>query len=288
MYMDKLQFDSFYKFLVSIGIILIITPVFLLHYLISGSYDIVITEAEFSSLSSISKELIEHKMICLNFVYQILPIFCIILIIIGLFLFILGCYKWNTIQQSAQNKLTDLDIKEKQINIEKMSATEIAEKMVSENIEVASENEINSSITASIRSSTSATIKKAFEIESKYYTYISHKLGKRYLYHQNVRIQTEEYDIIAESTTSSPDLLYEIKYWSHHATAVRLSSLCQQMKKKGEIYKENTNRDYRIKIIIVTTEEELVKLKHQIQQYDFQTNNPLFDLELFTENSLPQ
>lgn len=60
------------------------------------------------------------------------------------------------------------------------------------------------------------------------------------------------------------------------------------MKKKGEIYKENTNRDYRIKIIIVTTEEELVKLKHKIQQYDFQTNNPLFDLELFTENSLPQ
>ena len=286
--MDKLQFDSFYKFLVSIGIVLIITPVFLLHYLISGSYDIIITEEEFSSLSSISKELIEHKRICLNFVYQFIPIFCIILILIGLFLFILGCYKWNTIQQSAQNQLTDLDIKEKQLNIKKMSAKEIAEKMVSENIEEISESEVNSSIATSIRSSTSATVKKAFEIEDKLYISISNKFGKKYFYHQNVRIHTEEYDIIAESTDSSPDLLYEIKYWSRHASVARISSLFEQVKKKGEIYKDNTNRDYRVKIIIVTSEEELSKLKHQIQQYDFQLNNPLFDLELYTENSLPQ
>lgn len=60
-----------------------------------------------------------------------------------------------------------------------MSATEIAEKMVSENIEAASENEVNSSITASIRSSTSATIKKAFEIENKYYTCLIHMTYKK-------------------------------------------------------------------------------------------------------------
>lgn len=286
--MDKLQFDSFYKFLVSIGIVLIISPVFLLHYLISGSYDIMITEEELSSLSSISKELIEHKRICLNFVYQFLPIFCIVLILIGLFLFILGCYKWNTIQQSAQNQLTDLDIKEKQLNIKKMSAKEIAEKIVSENIEVVSESEVNSSIAASIRASTSATVKKAFELEDKLYMSILTKFGKKYIYHQNVRIENEEYDIIAESTDSSPDLLYEMKYWSRPVYVSMILSLFERVKKKGEVYNKNTNRDYRFKIIIVTSEEELSKLKHQIQQCDFRLNNPLFDIELFTENSFPQ
>lgn len=186
--MEKLQFDSFYKFLVSIGVILIISPAFLLHYLISGSYDIVITEDELSSLSLMSKELIEHKMLCLNFIYKFLPMFCIVLILAGLFLFVLGCYKWSTIQQSAIDKLTDLDIREKQLNIEKMSACEIAEKMVVKNMEIESESEVNSSIITSLRTSSSANIKKAFEIEDKYYTYILQKYSKDYIYHKNVRI----------------------------------------------------------------------------------------------------
>ena len=36
--MDKLQYDSFYKFIVSVGIVLIVAPLFCLHYLVSGEY----------------------------------------------------------------------------------------------------------------------------------------------------------------------------------------------------------------------------------------------------------
>ena len=284
--MDKLQFDSFYKFLVSIGAILIITPAFLLHYLISGSYDIVITEEELSSLSSISRELIEHKMLCLNFIYKFLPIFCIVLILAGLILFILGCYKWSTIQQSAIDKLTDLDIREKQLNIEKMSACEIAKKMVVENMEIESETEVNSSIITSLRTSSSANIKKAFEIEDKYYTYISQKYGKNYIYHKNVRIASAEYDIIAESTHSASDMLYEIKYWPNHATIARISSLCKQLEDNGNVYSLNTGRGYRIKIIIVTPDAEIAKLKEHLQHINFEIKYPLLDYELITENSL--
>ena len=286
--MDKLQFDSFYKFLVSIGILLIIAPIFLLHFLISGSYDIVISETELSSLSSISKELIEHKMMCLKFVYQFLPIFCIVLIVTGLFLFIYGCYKWNTIQQSAQDKLTNLSIKEKQLNIEKMSATEIAEKMVSENIETTIENETCSSITTSARPSTTATIRKAFEIEDRLYMSISNKLGKKYLCHQNVRIHNQEYDIIAESIDSSPDILYEIKYFPRDISLAKISSIFEQTKERGKRYKENTNRDYQLIIIIVTSDEGLPRLKSKISQHDFSFNNEIINLEIFSENFLPQ
>ncbi len=45
--MDKLQYDSFYKFLVSIGAILIATPVIGIYQLFTGSYDIIISEQEY-------------------------------------------------------------------------------------------------------------------------------------------------------------------------------------------------------------------------------------------------
>ena len=51
--MDKLQYDSFYKFIVSIGIVLIVAPLFCLHYLVSGSYDIIMTQEEANNLSEI-------------------------------------------------------------------------------------------------------------------------------------------------------------------------------------------------------------------------------------------
>lgn len=49
--MDKLQYDSFYKFIVSVGIVLIVAPLFCLHYLVSGSYDIIMTQEEANNLS---------------------------------------------------------------------------------------------------------------------------------------------------------------------------------------------------------------------------------------------
>jgi hypothetical protein len=42
--MDKLQYDSLYKFLVSIGAILIVAPIIGVFYLLTGSYDILISE----------------------------------------------------------------------------------------------------------------------------------------------------------------------------------------------------------------------------------------------------
>lgn len=101
-----------------------------------------------------------------------------------------------------------------------------------------------------------------------------------------MRIGSAEYDIIAESTHSASDMLYEIKYWPNHATIARISSLCKQLEDKGNVYSQNTGRGYRIKIIIVTPDAEIAKLKEQLQHINFEIKYPLLDYELITENSL--
>ena len=49
--MGKLQYDSFYKFIVSVGFLLIVAPVFLLHFWMSGIYDSAITQQDLEALA---------------------------------------------------------------------------------------------------------------------------------------------------------------------------------------------------------------------------------------------
>ena len=90
--MDKLQYDSFYKFIVSVGIVLIVAPLFCLHYLVSGSYDIIMTQEEANNLSEISSDFLSIKIQYVQNIFKYLPIICIVFIIIGV-IFTLDVYK---------------------------------------------------------------------------------------------------------------------------------------------------------------------------------------------------
>lgn len=92
--MDKLQYDSFYKFIVSVGIVLIVAPLFCLHYLVSGSYDIIMTQEEANNLSEISSDFLSIKIQYVQNIFKYLPIICIVFIIVGVIFTFWGCLKW--------------------------------------------------------------------------------------------------------------------------------------------------------------------------------------------------
>lgn len=63
--MDKLQYDSFYKFLVSLGIVLITLPIFVLLYILNADY-ILISQNDYNNLSAISLQSIKtHEIFCI-------------------------------------------------------------------------------------------------------------------------------------------------------------------------------------------------------------------------------
>ena len=228
--MDKLQYDIFYKFIVSAGIILIVAPLFCLHYLVSGSYDIILTQEEADNLSAISSSLLNTKMSYMQNIFKYLPIICIVFIIIGILFIILGCYKWHNVQKKL-DQLTDLDLQEKQLNIKNMSAPEIAEKMLKEDIEN-NEDLPAQTNTALSYQTTSSRIKKAFEIEDAVYKHLKTKLHRKYTLHQNVKVGNCEYDLIASSKYDNIDLLYKIKYWNNLVSKATLARLVNRAEKK--------------------------------------------------------
>lgn len=251
--MDKLQYDSFYKFIVSVGIVLIVAPLFCLHYLVSGSYDIIMTQEEANNLSEISSDFLSIKIQYVQNIFKYLPIICIVFIIIGVIFTFWGCLKWLQIQKTL-DQITKLDLEEKELHIQSMSAQEIAEKVINEDIENHENSNSDSQITPS-NSTASFRIRKAFEIEDACYSYLKNKLKRKYNVHQNVKVGNCDYDIIASSKYNNIDLLYEIKYWNNPVSKATLARLVNQIEKRGISYENTAHRNFRFIILIISQED---------------------------------
>lgn len=269
--MDNIQYDSFYKFIVSIGIILVIAPLFCLHLLISGTYDIIISKLEMDSLSQLSINLLNMKSSYVNALFQYLPFICIIFIIIGFICIIWGCLKWHNIQQTVLDKLSQLDLQEKELHIQNMTAQEVAEKAFKEDIETY-ETTDNTHFSFSTSSS---RIRKGFEIEDDCFKYLKAKLTPKYKVYQNVKVGNCEYDIIAYSQYDNIDFLYEIKYRNISISLSDIKAVTKKAELAGTAYENITHRNFIINIIFVTTTDTIQKImpkfmegiKGQLPQY---------------------
>lgn len=102
--MEKLQYDSFYKFLVSLGIVLITLPILALLYILNANY-ILISQNDYNNLSAISLQSLQTHEHILHFVQMIIPIISIPLIVIGIILIIIGSYKWYGIQKELDQQI---------------------------------------------------------------------------------------------------------------------------------------------------------------------------------------
>ena len=129
--MDTLQYDSFYKFLVSLGMLLITLPVLAFLYVLNMDCKL-ISQSDYDNLSQISIQRIQNNANLLDFTTTIMPVASIVLIITGLTLIIIGCCKWYSIQKEL-DELRAL-LTEKDAEIEKLKGENEKAKNESEEI----------------------------------------------------------------------------------------------------------------------------------------------------------
>ena len=152
--MDKLQYDSFYKFLVSLGIILIAAPVLCLYFVVNNQEQLLISQNEYEALSEASLFLLQEREKILGTIYNVLPWVLPILFACGIFCLIYGGFKWKTIQDEIDEQ-THLKTVEQRTNVEKMSLPEVVEKAISEGAEVEAATESDSIGSGDISNQTS-------------------------------------------------------------------------------------------------------------------------------------
>jgi hypothetical protein len=80
--------------------------------------------------------------------------------------------------------------------------------------------------------------------------------------------------------------LYEIKYWPSPVSKAAMSRLFKQAKNNGELYENTFFINFRFKIIIVSTNENLEKVKREIADFFNPSTYSLISLEFFSEDDL--
>ena len=134
--MDKLQYDNLYKFLVSLGIVLIVLPVAALVFLFNME-PILISQTDYDLLSDFSLQMIATRNKLTSYFISIFPWVAGILICIGIVVLLIGIFKWVGLQKNLDKKL-DAEAAIQTLNLLKMSSAEVVAKIEEEVKETAS------------------------------------------------------------------------------------------------------------------------------------------------------
>lgn len=275
--MNNLQYDSFYKFLVSLGIVLLTLPIFAVLYILNADY-ILISQTDYDNLSAISLHILETHVHTLQLVNDIIPIIVPLSSIIGLILIIIGSYKWYGIQKQLDEQIKS-DTITKTINATQLSTSQTTEKAFKE---LSSEQESNEAITTD-------KVVKYMEIEDKCFNYFVRRLSRRYHLKQNLLISNVEYDMVGISKQNFTDLIFEVKHWTTSPSEERLRQLITHLKCLGENYKKTTDHDFEYVMVFVTPKSQHERIRKKVEAF-YSNNTPdipeHINLEFFIEDDL--
>ena len=228
--MDKLEYDSLHKFLVSLGVIFIALPFVVLYFVFSNDV-ILISQIDFDGLSQYSQNLLQQQSFLWKIVIIVLPIACVLLFVAGIIL----------------------------LENEKMKNSEIFEKTTEE----VRENELQANV------SEHSAIIKHLDIEDRYFAKVVNewpvRKKRRYSFLRNIKIGKYEYDGVAVSTMDNIDLIYEIKYWKQPRTIQMLRTSLERLYRAGANYETLKHRNFTCVFAIIAPEAILPSMKRWVE-----------------------
>lgn len=295
--MEKLQYETLYKFLVSAGVILIIGPCFGLYYLISGTFNMIISKEDYLKLSNYSRQLICYKSLWLNKTFSFLPTIFIILILIGIFFLVIGCIRWAKIQ-SLEDKSTKLETDKKfyeliqdsseelTIKLLKKFAIEHKDVLTTENSIVTSVNRLANlvdkhgsdffeqssviikELKAFIEKSNKRTVSIAAlgrqaDKEKQFFEYLRRNSPQNYIIKRNLHIGGFYYDIIACSDKEKDEKIYEIYcVVKDDITSNILEKKARRLSMATAHYNHEQNR-HAVPILIIIAKDPLLQERQE-------------------------
>lgn len=275
--MEKLKYDSLYKFIVSIGIVIIILPFIFIFSLLNNNDIILVKENDINQLTNTAKDIILLEQ---NYKYIILSnpiIFTVIVLIffiVGFLIVWYGIIQWKDKVQKYEDKSRELSNKllEKQI---KSLTIEEKEEKIKEDIEISGlETQSNKSNNFSNRQQ----IFNYINIQEKAYKIIR-KEFKNYKIFEEVRLEKQMYDCIALdiSDYASYDYIFEIKYFSTiKAIKGKIKKLELMMLEKELLYYNNSKRNVKTILIIIVenfSEKDQLENKKLLDEIKKKNNN---------------
>ena len=206
-------------------------------------------------------------------------------------MFIWGCYRWFSIQIYL-DRISELDVKEKNIRLKQMTPEEKLQKITEEANEEAEEMKAvdKASDVIGVKANEGEErykdkIALGLEVEKLYFDRLKREIGSNYQIRRNVKLDKFEYDIIARSKVDNIDIIYEIKHWDKAVPQTLLDRTCVRMEAAEVVYENLMHRNKRSILVIISNAAAIDRMKKQdIEKtvvYKFRMG-----IEFIEENSL--
>ena len=271
--MDKLQYDSLYKFFISLGIVMIALPLAVGAYLITSD-PILISQAEYDALSQYSKQVLVYKEMVTSMLQNIYPWLAPVFILLGVALICHGIIKWRPVQNNIDKKLNS------EATIQELQLMEMTSKEIDNKVKSEIQEDISADTTAangSITDIKESQIIKYKEIEEKCYGYLISKYSKEYAFKRNVQIGQHCYDVIGVSQRNNSDMIVEVKYWKSTVDSRRIYDLLHRVTNARINYETITQRNSHLLVLVVTSKEALPKIERMIELRLQRIDTKIFD-----------
>lgn len=279
--MDKLQYDSFYKFMASIGVVLMTVPLLAIYYFLNTGNQFLISKTEYFNLTQESLCLLQVRYQTIFKVIYYLPWLCALLIGIGLLCFIYGCYNWHNIQLELDQQTKNKTI-EQERSLRKMDEVEVYQKRSDEVNEALDKTDSKEILN---RTEVNNMFVKMICIENMCYDYILQNQGKKYHVQRNIKVADKEFDIVSKSKKDNLDILYEVKYWFNNVTKKRLQAVVVKEEEKGRIYETYLHRNCRNIVLLVLPDTVFASTQAQHSELA-DTGLPNVTIQIFKESDL--
>lgn len=255
--MEKLNYNDFNKFLVSLGVILIGLALLIPWLFLKESYNIP-TKIEIDSLTDISKNIIEVKQGYLLIFSNLIPWISVFFITAGVFLAISGLTRWYK-KQLILDKKDNLDILKLEKEIQLMSPVEVVDKAQKEtrddSITQFLETEELEVSKKEIMSQEEHPWKKYIEIERAIADRIIDFNSDYFEVLPNVKVGFSEIDILLKSRNLTYcDKIIEIKYYKSGFRKSFINNVASNLRNTVEMYRLKVRRNAIPMVIFVFRE----------------------------------
>ncbi len=242
----KFEFGDLYKFVVSLGVVLISLSILGPWLFLKEPFDLFKTEAELKTVTEVARAAILSRQTSVAFILKFIPWFSSIGILCGLTLIYLGLKKWHT-NQLLLDEQTKLEVELKKQSLRDATKDEIEEVAATDYKSMAAEGEVSSGYQFT-------TFKASYrQLEDQVAQRLNDVYSSKYQIETNKMVGGVEIDILLQGRTMlTKDWIVELKSIRKGFNYGWLRESFLKNIYAKNIYSQITNRSPNTLLLIVT------------------------------------
>lgn len=296
--LNKVEFSDLYKFLTSVGLIIIASSFLIPWLFMKQEIGLLISESQYNELIESSKNLTDNRISLGLFITKVIPYISGVLFALGIIISGIGLWNWkkkqDTVDETDQLKLTELKAKIKELDsneIEQKAEQEVKKELSMTSDSDSNKEEAESKIEENKNVNIETLKSNLINMENLFFQKIVDFNSFVYEPKSNVKIDNKfEIDILLKSLDLNkyPDILIEVKYIQNKLKfSIVQEAFRGLMNAYSNLYKSRKKINTYLIIVYkhdIAEREEINRFLTAVNDYSAKFNRNIYKFLLMNDN----